>query len=204
MKATSLEQTDSSQRLAGYAAYGAAICFLAALLAGIVGYVVAPARLLSPITNFMHPVIYFVFGVLLFPVVAALPAPSWAKAAGYGWLVVNIASNTMHFDAAATGGDMGIVGLIENGLHRGGIFLGGVWIAAAAWQMKGGLRPIGLLSALANLTAPLSGAFPFSAIPPWLMLVLLLLGFLLPVWLFLAGRELNRPHTALVTATASA
>jgi len=32
--------------------------------------------------------------VLLFPVVAALPAPKWAKAAGYGWLMIDI--TTLH------------------------------------------------------------------------------------------------------------
>src|SRR6266567_220686 len=33
--------------------------------------------------------------LLLFPVVAALPAPRWAKAAGYGWLVIDISTDIM-------------------------------------------------------------------------------------------------------------
>jgi hypothetical protein len=30
--------------------------------------------------------------LLLFPIVAMLPAPRWARAAGYGWLVADIAT----------------------------------------------------------------------------------------------------------------
>jgi hypothetical protein len=33
--------------------------------------------------------------LLLLPIVAMLPAPRWARAAGYGWLVVDIATDIM-------------------------------------------------------------------------------------------------------------
>ena len=41
------------------------------------------------------------FHVVMFLVVAAMPAPSWAKAAGYGWLVVDIACSVMTLNGVA-------------------------------------------------------------------------------------------------------
>src|SRR5437660_8314006 len=40
--------------------------------------------------------------LLLFPVVAALPAPPWARAAGYGWLVIDIATDIMALNGVAS------------------------------------------------------------------------------------------------------
>lgn len=33
--------------------------------------------------------------VVLFPIIASLPAPRWARSAGYGWLVVDMATDIM-------------------------------------------------------------------------------------------------------------
>jgi len=39
--------------------------------------------------------------LILFPVVAALAVPRWARAAGYGWLIVDIATDSMALSRAA-------------------------------------------------------------------------------------------------------
>jgi hypothetical protein len=44
----------------------------------------------SPALSELNAVLGMAPHLLLFPVVAALPAPRWAKAAGYGWLVIDV------------------------------------------------------------------------------------------------------------------
>jgi len=38
--------------------------------------------------------------LILFPVVATLPAPNWGRAVGYGWLVLDIATDIMQLNGA--------------------------------------------------------------------------------------------------------
>jgi len=75
------------------------------------------------------------FHLLLFPVIAALPAPSWAKAAGYGWLVVDIASNVMAIN--------GVAGDTTTALRLGGHIAAVTWVAAAAYSTRGWTRIVG-------------------------------------------------------------
>lgn len=114
--------------------------------------------------------------LVLFPVVAALPAPRWAKGAGYGWLVVDMATDIMALQ--------GVPPLIYLGLRYGGHIASALWAAAASWQGRGALRVIGLLYALDIAL--------YSYIPHGSFVLLIPSAFLLPAWLILVGRFLKR------------
>jgi hypothetical protein len=116
----------------------------------------------------------------LFPVVAAAPAPPWARAAGYGWLVVDIATDVMALQ--------GVPDALYLPLRYGGHVSAALWIAAASWRLGGAARGVGLLLALTL------GGYSFVPHAPvgWLGPA----GVLLPVWLVLVGRALGRPGDA--------
>jgi hypothetical protein len=109
--------------------------------------------------------------LLLFPVVAALPAPPWARAAGFGWLVIDITTDIMSLN--------GVASSIYLPMRYGGHVSAALWIASASWQARGAVRIVGLILAL-NL-----GIYSF--IPNGPVLILVPTGFLLPLWFLLVG-----------------
>ena len=125
--------------------------------------------------------------LLLFPVIAALPAPSWARSAGYGWLVIDMATDIMQLNGAPVA--------VYLTLRYGGHIASAVWAAAASWQARGALRVIGLLYA-ADLVI-----FSFVAFVRLSFLILLPSLILLPVWLLLIGRRLARTSDGAQQAT---
>lgn len=117
--------------------------------------------------------------LLLFPVVAALPAPRWVRHAAYGWLVLDIATDVMALN--------GVPQSTYLALRYGGHVAAALWFAAAAWRAEGGTRVVGLLLAL-NL-----GGYSFAApLDPTHFVGLLPMMVLLPLWLALVGRRLAR------------
>jgi hypothetical protein len=78
--------------------------------------------------------------LLLFPIVATLPAPRWARAAGYGWLVVDITTDIMALN--------GVPITIYLAMRYGGHVSAALWFASASWQAKGATHVVGLLLAL--------------------------------------------------------
>src|SRR5947209_3984479 len=78
--------------------------------------------------------------LLLFPVVSALPARPWAKAAGYGWLVIDIATDIMALN--------GVADTIYLPMRYGGHVSAALWIAMSSWEAKGATRIVGWLLAL--------------------------------------------------------
>lgn len=116
--------------------------------------------------------------LLLFPVIAALPAPIWAKQAGYGWLVIDMATDIMQLNGAPV--------VVFLTLRYGAHIASALWAAAASWQMRGALRVVGLLYA-ADLVI-----FSFVAFVRLSFVILLPSLVLLPVWLILVGRLLTR------------
>jgi hypothetical protein len=80
---------------ASYVAYLAAALFAVRLAT----FFVAPLRDATATTSPVAAEVIAVLGIaphlLLFPVAAALPAPSWGRAAGYGWLVIDMATDIM-------------------------------------------------------------------------------------------------------------
>jgi len=116
--------------------------------------------------------------VILFPVIAALPAPKWARAVGYGWLVLDIATDIMQLN--------GVPKLTYLALRYGANVAAALWIAPASWQEKGVLRVIGVIVAL-DLAV-----YSFVAFIPLTFLILVPSLVLLPLWLFLVGRRFTR------------
>lgn len=117
--------------------------------------------------------------LLLFPVVAALPAPRWGRAAGYGWLVVDLATDVMALN--------GVTAATFLSMRYGGHVAAALWIASSSWRVGGATRAVGLLLAL-NL-----GGYSFVApFDPTHFAGLLPVSLLLPLWLVLVGRRLAR------------
>ncbi len=110
--------------------------------------------------------------LVLFPIVAALPAPNWAKGAGYGWLVVDMATDIMALH--------GVPPLVFLSLRYGGHISSALWVAWASWQAKGAIRIIGIIYAII-LAA-------YSYIPGASFVILLPTAVLFPAWLILVGR----------------
>jgi hypothetical protein len=115
--------------------------------------------------------------LVLMPVVGAMPAPGWARAAGYGWLVIDTMLNV----AAINGLDPGIAGALRLGGHASAV----VWMAAAAQNSRGIVRIIGW---------PLAIYLGFHAIAsPWLPMWVIFPPFVtIPIWLVCIGRSLQR------------
>jgi hypothetical protein len=117
--------------------------------------------------------------LLLFPIVAALPAPPWGRAAGYGWLVVDMATDIMALN--------GVAAPTFIAMRYGGHVSAALWIAVASWHTRGASRIIGLLLAL-----DLGGYSFVAPFDPTHFVGLLPSFVLLPVWLVLVGRLLHR------------
>ncbi len=116
--------------------------------------------------------------LILFPVIAALPAPKWARAVGYGWLVLDIATDIMQLN--------GVVKLTYLTLRYGANVAAALWMASASWQGKGAIRVIGVIVAL-DLAV-----YSFITFIPLTFLVLVPSLILLSLWFFLVGRLIAR------------
>ena len=117
------------------------------------------------------------FHLFLFPVIAALPAPDWGRAAGYGWLVLDITTNVMSVN--------GIGDATTTAIRLGGHIAAVTWVASAAWQARGWTWLVGFV-----LTAVL-GSYSFwgqyvapAAIMPAMVLML--------AWVVLSARRLHQ------------
>lgn len=166
------------------AAYAAAILFAIHL----VTYFIAPLRdattTSSPIVAELLALLAVAEHLLVFPVVAALPAPRWAKAAGYGWLVIDMATDIMQLN--------GTPQTTYLAMRYGGHISAALWITSASWQVKGAMRVIGVLVAL-DLTI-----YSFIAFLPFTFVILVPSLVLLPLWLWLAGRLIARGEEHLL------
>lgn len=159
------------------ATYLAAALLVALLALGGAG-VLAPAG--SGPAAALANAIALMFHVVMFVVVAALPAREWAVHAGYGWLALGVASSVMLLqggpEATATP------------LRLGGQVLAAMWVAAASWVAGGSMRALGFVAALTLAGAPLlapagqAGTALLSLLP-------------LAAWLPLAARAISRSIT---------
>jgi hypothetical protein len=164
----------ASSTQATWAAYAAAALFVVSLARFFVIPLLGLATN-SPIVAELNGLLPAAAHVLLFPVVAALVAPTWARAAGFGWLVIDIATDVMALN--------GVADTLYLPLRYGGHVSAAVWIATASWLATGGLRAVGLLLAL-DL-----GLYSFVA--PWVSLVALYPSLLLLVlWFVLVGHHI--------------
>jgi len=172
-----VNETKRSQRTAT-AAYGAALLFAIHLVTYFIPAIRDVTTSSSVIGAEALALLAVAEHVILFPVIAALPAPKWARAVGYGWLVLDIATDIMQLN--------GVVKLTYLGLRYGANVAAALWIASASWQEKGILRVIGVIVAL-DLAVYSSIAFI-----PLTFLILIPSLILLPLWFFLVGRRFTR------------
>lgn len=119
--------------------------------------------------------------LILFPVIAALPAPDWSRAAGYGWLVLDIATDIMQLG--------GVPKLSYLSLRYGANIAAAIWIASASWQARGAIRIIG------GIVAFTLALYSFIAFIPLAFVILVPSLILLPLWFVLVGRILARTHS---------
>jgi len=127
--------------------------------------------------------------LVLLPVVSATGSASWARVGGFSWIAIDVMLNV----ASVNGMTLAQVTPLRLGAH----VLAAVWIADAALSAGGIARAVGVVLALLlaghALTAPW--------IPAW---VLFIPFALVPVWLALLGRELQRSARPVAIATSSA
>jgi hypothetical protein len=117
--------------------------------------------------------------LVVFPVVAALPAPRWAKLAGYTWLVVDMLTDLLQLLGAPKTAYL-VIRLVIN-------LVAALWIATASWQAPGAIRWIGVFVAIDFACYSL-----LILLSPLAFLVALPSLVLLPAWFFLLGRRFSR------------
>jgi hypothetical protein len=158
--------------LAARAAYAGAVLFVVLIVYSLLG-IDQPS---TPLFIAMG-VVGAASHLVLLPVVAAMPAPEWARAAGYGWLVID----TMLSVASVNGLDPNLAGMLRLGGHASSA----LWMATVAQQSRGAVRAIGW---------PLAAVLMFHAvgarwIPTWVSFPPFVT---IPVWLVFIGRSLQR------------
>jgi hypothetical protein len=157
-----------------YATFAAAVLFFIHLIT----YFIPSLRDATTNSSLVATELLTILGVaehlLLFPAVDALPAPRWAKAAGYGWLVIDMATEIM--------GLGGVAKITYLSLRYGGHISAAIWIASASWQEKGAMRIVGYLLALDLVI------YSFTIFVPFAFVILIPSLVLLPLWIVFVGR----------------
>ncbi len=116
------------------------------------------------------------FHVLLFPVVANLPSTEWARACGYGWIILDITSNMMQVN----GVDEHLCSALRYGAHIPAV----IWIITSSVHCNRLMLSVGVVQGV--IMAGYSFIAPWA--PAWVLYPAMIL---LIVWLFLAGRFLT-------------
>jgi hypothetical protein len=98
-----------------------------------------------------------VFHLSMFVLVSKLTAPDWAKAAGYGWLLLDVMTGALLINR--------VPHAIADHVRLGGHIFGGIWIVTASLQGSPAAMWIGLLAG--------TFLFGYTFVSP----------FLQPVWL---------------------
>lgn len=88
------------------------------------------------------------FHLAMFLLIAKLPAPEWARAAGYGWLVLDVMIGALTLNHVPHD--------IADYVRLGGHIFAGIWLVTAALS---GSRPFSIVGVL----GPMSGLLPSSA-----------------------------------------
>lgn len=115
---------------------------------------------------------------VVFPVAAALPAPSWARMSAYIWLIGDMLSDLMQMSGFSLTRYITLRLLVN--------VLAAVWLLAASWRAPLAMRIVGIFVACDlvaySLTAPFDASAFLLALPSLV---------LLPLWFALAGRRLS-------------
>lgn len=170
-------------RIATRFAYAAAILFALHLATYFVPSLRAATLATDATLAILVALLALAQHAVVFPVVAALPAPGWARVSAYVWLIGDMVSDLMQ------AGGVGVsryltLRLIVN-------VLAAVWLMGASWRAPLAMRIIGIFVSVSlvayALTAPFEGGAFILTIPSV---------FLLPIWFVLAGRLLSATSSA--------
>lgn len=123
-----------------------------------------------------------IFHLAMLPVIAALPAPSWARASGFTWVVVDNMLILLSF----YGGGADIVPPLRMGVH----LATATWIFGASMAHEGAFRWVGFLTMVAMAGVSLVGPFLGDAVtqasgPGALLLI---------IWIVLVGNQLGKSN----------
>ena len=130
--------------------------------------------------------------LVVFPVVGALQAPWWARAAAYVWLVLDMGTDLLQLDGAPKS----LYLVIRLGVN----LFAALWIMLASWRARGGMRWLGMFVAADFACYSFVGL-----LSPVAFLIALPSLVLLPLWFVLAGRHIaRRSRLAETTAQATA
>ena len=157
---------EPSKKTASLSSYIAAVLFLILLIL----FSSTPQSIIIPFVG-------VAFHLMLFPVVRKLPAPEWARAAGYGWLVLDLALNVAELN--------GVDQHITMPFRLGGHISSAVWIVTASLRGSSPLRVTGILQGIFTVG--------YSLLAPWVPNYgLYPSALLLLIWLVLSARELSK------------
>jgi hypothetical protein len=175
---TASRPAKSPSRAASFA-YSAAILFAAHLAT----YFVPAIRDVTVTSSVLGAVLLAVLAVaqhlVVFPVVSALPAPQWVRAAAFTWLVVDMGTDLLQL-----GGTPKSLYLV---LRLAINLVAALWIASASLRARGGMRALGVF------VAADFACYSFVALlSPLAFVVALPSLVLLPLWFVLAGRRIAR------------
>lgn len=160
-------------------AYAAAALFAAHLATYFVPSIRDVTLATSAILAVSLAVVAVAQHLVVFPVVGALPAPWWARAAAYTWLVLDMGT-----DLAQLGGAPKPLYLV---VRLGVNLLAALWIASASLRARGGMRWLGVFVAADFACYSFVGL-----LSPLAFLIALPSLVLLPLWFVLAGRCIAR------------
>lgn len=111
------------------------------------------------------------FHLCLLPLVAKLPAPEWARAGAYGWLVLDVTTGVMTMNH--------VPAEIALYLRFGGHIFAGIWIVTASLPGSLPVRITGVLGGgIMFLFSFVTRFLPLQALAPASPLILLWLGFI--------------------------
>lgn len=163
--------TDPIRSLSTRSIAAAALLFFAPV---VLSFAVAPGA--AWIRNYPG----ILFHLAIFLLVSRLEAPEWAKAAGYGWLVLDVMTAVLTLNS--------VPHEIYDFVRLGGHIFGGIWIATASLSGSRPVKIVGLITGiyLSGFTF-LSPFLPLKALGPGALLVL--------VWLaIIAWQNGSRMH----------
>lgn len=167
--------------LASKFAYAAAVFFAAGMVIAI-GLGLPEFDGTPPLSVNLFTAFSLIFHLAMLPVIAALPAPSWAKASGFTWVVVDNMLVLLSFYNAGTE----LISPLRLGVH----LATATWIFGASMARTGALRWIGLLVVIAmagvSLIAPFLGNAVVQASGPGALLLI--------IWIVLAGNQLGKSN----------
>lgn len=172
-------------------AYAAAALFAVALAASIAlrppeGFEGTP-----PLSVVVTTVAFVLYHLAMLPVIAALPAPAWAKGSGFAWVAFD---NVLEMMSLFGQGAELVVPL------RWGIHLAtATWIFGASWAQQGAFRWVGLVVVIALTGVTLAG--PFIADREMVPQTLGPAALLFIAWIVMAGLRLARSTPTLSSAT---